>query len=139
MEVLDWSTADLVFVPQMDEEHQKLFRDMEQAREAIERGTPVDRLGFTVWRLAKTMAVHFKSEEALMRRSHYQAAQWHEHQHQAGRRKLEQLRAAVRTGDEPKTTAAFEELARWMKDHIRLADRMLGAHLRNDGRVRLAS
>ena len=74
-----------------------------------------------------------------MRSSRYPGFQWHEHQHQTGRNKMAMLTQAVHRDDDLGTREAFEDLVRWMNDHIHLADRMLAAHLRNDRRERLAS
>lgn len=139
MQPLQWTTDDFVFIAQMDADHQKLFRDTERVRQAVASGTPAGKIGYYLWRLSKGAAAHFASEERLMRSSRYPALEWHERQHQAGAHKLARLTEAVHGKDGHHTRDAIQEFADWMKDHIRLADRMFAAHLRNDQRERLAS
>jgi hemerythrin-like metal-binding protein len=139
MESFQWTTDEFVFVPQLDADHQKLFQDTEVIRAAVERGMPTNQMAFHVWRLMKSFAMHLGSEERLMRGSRYPAQEWHQKQHRAGRGKMAKLLEASRRTDDGGFGAALEEFARWMRDHVNLADRMLAAHLRNDRRERLAS
>jgi len=137
MAPVEWTSADLVFSRQLDSDHRKLFEQLEKVRLAVECAAPANQLNFRLWRLSKDLSIHFNSEERLMRDSRYPARRWHERQHDAGRHKMARLMEAAhsRVG----LNAAFEEFTGWMKDHVRLADRMFAAHLRNDQRERLAS
>ncbi len=139
MQPLEWTIDDFVFVPQLDADHQKIFHDAEKVRQALSARTPASQVGFYVWRLSKSFAAHGAGEERLMRTSRYPALQWHEHQHQAGRAKLLRLTEALHGNNGLVPDQALEEFATWLRDHIRLADRMLAAHLRNDIRERMAS
>ena len=139
MKPVVWTTDDFVYVPQMDAEHQKLFEDAEHVRRAVVLGASGRRVGFHLWRLSKSLAAHLAGEERMMRSSRYPAQQWHERQHDAGRVKMARLLKAVHEQDELGGKDAYQDLARWLTDHIRLADRMFAAHLRNDQRERLAS
>jgi hemerythrin len=44
----------------------------------------------------------------------------------------------IEDGDRQAGVALIEFLSRWLKDHTALADRMLGAHLRNQDRLHAA-
>jgi hemerythrin-like metal-binding protein len=139
VEPFEWSPDDLVFVTQMDADHQKLIREIEAVRKALAPATPTTEAGFRCWQLSKCLSAHLVSEERMMRRSRYPASQWHASQHNAGRTKMARLVAAIQGKDVPHIEDALRELGHWMKDHIALADRMLAAHLRNDSRERLVS
>lgn len=139
MQPLHWTSDDFVFVPQMDADHQKLFEDAENLRHAVALGQSSTQIGFQVWRLSKSLSIHLTSEERMMRSSRYPGFQWHERQHHAGRTKMAQLTQAVHHSDELGIREAFQDLVRWLCDHVHLADRMFAAHLRNDQRERLAS
>ena len=136
---VEWTPDDLVFSRQLDRDHQKVFARLEKVRKAIDQNTPADQLAFDVWRLSKDLSIHLASEERLMRECRYPAKRWHESQHEAGRHKMHRLKEAARSGESALQAAAIEELAKWLKDHVHLADRMLAAHLRNDRRERLVS
>ena len=74
-----------------------------------------------------------------MRRWRYPALDWHQSQHAAGRKKVNRLAEAVRSGDTECMGRALDEFSGWLKDHVHLADRMLAAYLRNGQRERLVS
>jgi hemerythrin len=139
MTPVEWTADDLVFSRQLDADHRKLFEDLETVRQAAEVTGQASQVSYHLWRLSKDVAIHFKSEERLMQQCRYPAKEWHAKQHQAGRNKMNRLLKATRAGGSEASAAALEEFARWMKDHVRLADRMFAAHLRNDRLGRLAS
>ncbi len=135
----EWTSDDFVFVPHLDADHQRLFEQLEKLREAVELHRAASELRFKLFRLQKSLSVHLLAEERLMKETRYPARQWHEQQHQAGRHKMARLLEASHGADAAPLCAAVEELATWMRDDVRLADRMLAAHLRNDRRERRAS
>lgn len=139
VESIQWTDDDFVFVPQLDADHQKLFQDSEAMRLALSRGMDAGQVGLHMWRLTRSFSAHTASEERLMRSSRYPGHQWHERQHKAGSTKLAKLMEAAYRKDERLATDALEDFARWMRDHVNLADRMFAAHLRNDVRARMAS
>jgi hemerythrin len=136
---LQWTTDECVYVPQLDADHRKVFEDAENLRRAVALGQRAGQMEFCLFRLSKSFSAHLSGEERLMRSSRYPALQWHEHQHDAGRKKLGLLTQAIHRNDGLGIQEAFEDLARWFTDHIHLADQMFAAHLRNDLRERWAS
>ncbi|HEV2322437.1 MAG TPA: hemerythrin family protein [Terracidiphilus sp.] len=139
MQSLEWKTADLVFEPNIDADHRKLFEDLEKLRRAVELGNPNGQAALHSWHLSKSFAAHFAGEERLMRRSDYPGLDWHERQHHAGRKKMARLASAVHAKNQTAMDQALQELAQWLTGHIGLADRMFAAHLRNDLRCRFVS
>jgi hemerythrin-like metal-binding protein len=138
MAPVEWTSADLVFSRQLDADHRKLFEELEKVRQAADANPGMRELSFRVWRLSKDLSIHFKSEERLMNQCRYPARLWHRRQHQAGRNKMGRLLEAARSG-RGDTRTELEDFAKWLRDHVHLADRMFAAHLRNDQRVKLAS
>ena len=139
MQSLQWTTDDFVYLPQLDSDHQKIFEDAENLRKAIALGKPSSQVGFCLWRLSQSFSAHLACEERLMKKSRYPAVQWHESQHGAGRKKLALLTQAVQRNDELGVKDGLEDLARWLTDHVHIADQMFAAHIRNDHRERVAS
>jgi hemerythrin len=139
VESLEWTTADLVFHSRLDADHRTVLENAERVRKVLMLGKPTTQLSFDLFRLEKALSIHFASEERLMRESHYPARQWHAQQHRAGAAKMANLMQSGRLNEPVQTAGALQELVSWLKDHVRLADRMLAAHLRNDRRGRLAS
>lgn len=136
---MEWTTDDFVYVPEIDSDHRKVFRDVEKARQALSNGTPASQVGFQLWRLSKSLSAHLSSEERAMRESQYEAFHWHQQQHHTGREKMARLLEVAHRHDLRKIDAALQEFTQWLRDHVGLADRMLAAHLRNDRRERLVS
>ena len=139
MTPVEWTPEDLVFSRQLDADHRKLFTELEIVRQASENGAGTSPLGLHLWRLSKDLSTHFASEEQLMRESRYPGRSWHQRQHQSGRKKMARLLEARHATGGEECDRALEAFARWLKDHVHLADRMFAAHLRNEQRGRLVS
>ncbi len=130
--------TDYGFVPQLDADHDKLFDNVERVRQSMAlRDT--SEIAFTTWKLSRSLSAHLASEERMMRRLRYPALRWHQQQHEAGRKRMAKLRAAVSGSNEPEIADRLNALAKWLTDHIALADRMFAAHLRNNRRESLVS
>jgi hemerythrin len=136
---LQWTVENSVFLPELDDEHQALFRAMQELRHAVVAGEPPREIALLMGTLSGEFARHFVHEERLMRETHYTAFDWHKRQHGAAEAKLATLGNCIRQGDYAPIFESLESLAGWLRDHTATADRMLGSHLRNYGRSRAAS
>jgi len=136
---LQWTEEHSVFIPEIDDEHRVLFQLCQDLRHAVLAGEAEDRLEFLAGRLANRAAAHFQHEEREMRASRYASWSWHEHQHQTARGLVVALCDSIRGHGTDSVFEALEALTGWMLEHVTVADRMLGAHLRNHERERLAS
>jgi hemerythrin-like metal-binding protein len=90
----------LVYAPELDTDHQRLFEDAEKLRRAIALGKSASQIVYRSWRLSQSFSAHLAAEEHLMRTSRYPGIQWHQSQHDAGRKKLALLTQAVHNNDE---------------------------------------
>jgi hemerythrin len=129
---VEWTSEDFVYSPRLDSDHRKLFEQVEKVRQAVEPG-------LDLWRLSRMLSMHFDSEERLMEECRYPAMRWHKRQHRAGRRKMGRLVETARVSEGDGLATALAEFAKWLRDHVHLADRMFAAHLRNDQRGRMVS
>jgi hemerythrin len=59
---------------------------------------------------------------------------WHKQLHDAARRRVGQLVSRIEQGDLEAGTALVAYLTGWLNDHMRIADRMMAAALRNNER-----
>ena len=132
---MQWTERNSVFVPEIDAQHQAMFRLASELREAVLAEERAKQLGPVVQRLSEAIANHLAHEERLMRAAGYPALEWHERQHRTARSKLEALRREVETRERQPLFEAIESLAAWMRDHTSIADRMAGAYLRNHWRA----
>lgn len=125
-----------VHVPEIDAEHQSIYRLAGDLRGALLNGAKQGQVELLARRVSTEVAAHLTHEERLLRTSRYPALEWHERQHQTGRARLARLERAVARGNLDGVFDALESLAGWLRDHTSVADRMAGAYLRNHWRSR---
>jgi len=134
MRILEWSEAHAVHVPEIDEEHQQVFRLCGDLQRALMAGTATAGVQSIVDDLVIHAAHHFSHEEREMRTTGYPLYAWHHRQHHTARSRVRLLVRRIRRGDRDAVLELLDFLPAWLNDHIRLADRMLGAYLRNHQR-----
>ena len=131
MRSLQWTEEDSVYLPELDEQHQAMYRLAQDLRHAVVEGEAPVHLALKAQRLADEFADHFRHEESLMREASYPQVEWHQRQHATARAQLEALAASIHTGEQAAIFESLEAIAKWMRDHTGIADRMAGAYLRN--------
>jgi hemerythrin len=133
---LKWSTSHEVFVPDLDDEHKEIFEAVAGLQRALAADTPSADLCTLTNRLAACAVDHFAHEERLMRAARYPSLRWHKQQHDGARRRASQFAARIEAGDRTAGLELVEYLSTWLANHTAVADRMMGAFLRNS-RLRL--
>ena len=130
-----WDTSHAVFVSEIDDDHREIFEALAGLQLALGgRGTAAE-VGVRTRRLVDRVAEHFAHEERLMRAARYGSLNWHKQQHDGARRCVSEFVGKMQAGDAQAGREMAEYLAVWLDNHTRLADRMLGAFLRNRRRV----
>jgi hemerythrin len=138
MRSLHWCRAYAVDVPEIDADHRTLFQLTDDLRQAIGTGAAWTEVQSVVRDIAMHAAGHFSHEERLMRAHHYPHYDWHKRQHAGARARVIALARLTESGDHDSAAVLLAYLAGWLKDHIRLSDRMLGVYLRNRLRANAA-
>jgi hemerythrin len=131
MRSLKWSTSNAAFVPEIDDEHKEIFEQVSAIQRALAGGAASPRIQALSQRLLTEMVNHFAHEERLMRAARYSAMRWHKRQHDNARKRAGQFTARINDGDNEAGSELVAYISSWLRDHTRLADRMLGAALRN--------
>ena len=131
MRSLKWSTTNAAFVPEVDDEHKEIFEQVSAVHSAVAGGAASSRIQALSERLLTEIVDHFAHEERLMRAARYSGMRWHKRQHDNARKRVGQFMAGMNEGDSEAAPAMVEYLSSWLRDHTRLADRMMGAALRN--------
>ncbi|MGC9947059.1 MAG: bacteriohemerythrin [Bryobacteraceae bacterium] len=134
MRIFEWNESHAVHVPVVDTEHQQLFRLCDDLQRAMMAGAPTPEVQSIVEDLVIHTAHHFSHEEREMRGAGYSLYAWHRRQHYTARTRVRALERRIRRGDRDAALDLLEFLYAWLSDHIRLADRMFGAYLRNHQR-----
>lgn len=132
MRTLKWTPSNAVFVTEIDDEHIEIFTAVAELQAQLGlAGSDIPRLAH---RLLACIAGHFAHEERLMRAARYGSLRWHKQLHDAVRRRVKQLLSRIEHGDADAGAALIAYLTGWLRDHTRIADRMMAAALRNHQR-----
>ena len=135
MRSLKWSTSHAVFVTEIDDEHKEIFEAVADLQKVVSSQGPAPEIQRVTQRLIACIVEHFAHEERLMRASRYGSMRWHKQQHDNASRRVGQFVLQIEQGDAEAGLALVDYLTSWLRDHTRLADRMMGAFLRNHQRI----
>lgn len=135
MQHFKWTKANAIFLPEIDAEHRNIFRMAEELHQVVRAGAEAARIQELARPLATAIEEHFAHEERLMRSVSCPDAAWHKSQHDGVRRKIGPAMEELDAGNVGDVADFIEYLGRWMKDHMALTDRMMGAHVRNYERL----
>jgi hemerythrin len=134
MRTLTWSASHAVWVDSIDDEHKEIFEALSKFRQACCSGCPTE-FPAALEPLVKAIGSHFAHEERLMRAARFSGYDWHKRQHAAARRQVRRFAPRIEVGDRDAGHAMADYLAEWLNNHTQVADRMMGAHLRNERRA----
>ena len=135
MRSLKWRTSHAVFVTEIDDEHKEIFEMVSNLQKALSGSGPSLEIRKLTQRLTACIVGHFAHEERLMQAARYGSINWHKQQHDAASSRVGQFVLGIEQGDHKAGVALVEYLTSWLRDHTRLADRMMGAFLRNHRRI----
>lgn len=138
MRLFKWSKSNEVFVPDVDHEHRAVFQAAAELQRALRCNRPLFQIQEILHRLIACTEDHFAHEEQLMRSSRYLSFEWHKQQHDTVRKRMRQYAPLIEAGDAEAGNALVEFLSHWLNDHTAVADRMMGAFLRNQRRTLIA-
>ena len=134
MRSLKWSISHAVFVTEIDDEHKEIFEAVANLQKALARRLPPLDIRKRAEQLTSCIVEHFAHEERLMRAGRYGSLRWHQRSHRCARRRVGQFVARIEQGDTTAGLELVEYLISWLPDHAGVADRMMGAFLRNEQR-----
>jgi len=135
MRSLKWTSLNAVFLTEIDDQHKEIFEAVSDLQNVLARPDASPELSKLTRRLVSSIDEHFNHEERLMRAARYDGLRWHKRSHDAARKRVTQITARIQTGDAEAGRELVEYLADWLRDHTALADRMMGAFLRNHQRT----
>jgi hemerythrin len=134
MPTLRWTIEHAVYVTEIDDQHHDLFDALaavQQAHASADSG----ELQRALDRLSVRMTDHFAHEERLMRAARYSGLRWHRQRHKGARKRVAAFADRIQQGDAAAAAELVKYLTAWLDDHTRVADRMMGAALRNHNRA----
>lgn len=128
-----WTNDLAVGIPEIDSQHQELFRQLDHLAWAMSAGgaarSDVERI---VRFLAHYVVDHFTTEESLMDRHEYPAAGHHKFQHQVFAREVAAFEARLDQGPVPASAVLglHRKITDWLTNHIGKTDAVLGTYLK---------
>ena len=125
-----WSVRNAVYVPELDAEHRAIYLMGAELERAAAAGDSPERLLEIVRALQAHAEDHFAHEERLMRAAHYSGSEWHKGQHDGARRRMKQFARRIAADDREAPAELLDYLARWLRDHTAVTDRLMTACLR---------
>ena len=133
-----WSSANSIYLPEIDAEHRALFSLGEELQKALASGADLTSARPVLVNLIASVEAHFKHEERVMRAAHYSAFAWHKKQHDAVRWRLRRLMRRIDARQPAAAAELVEFLSEWLRTHTQVSDRMMGAYIRNTIRFNTA-
>lgn len=131
---MKWTSSNAVYVTEIDDEHQEIFEAVSSLEDALDGGARQEDISKNVDELVATVVGHFAHEERLMRAARYGSFAWHKKAHDAARKRVAQYALQVKKLDTKAGSELVNYLESWLREHTGLADRMMGAFLRNQER-----
>ncbi|MDR3699956.1 MAG: hemerythrin family protein [Candidatus Sulfopaludibacter sp.] len=138
MSRLRWSEENTIYIPEVDAEHRSLYLLAADLKRALANGAGAEEIDGKVRALLAEVEDHFTHEERLMRAAKYAMIDWHKGLHDTLRKRATLYAGRIHAGDRKAGRELIDFASRWLEDHMAVADKMMGAALRNHRRSRAA-
>ncbi|ARJ66858.1 hypothetical protein WV31_14840 [Magnetospirillum sp. ME-1] len=122
MVLLRWDAALETGQASVDQHHRDLYDLVNKAYRAMMSGDGQVAAADLLAELDRSMHAHFDDEEGLMKRHAYPEADAHARSHRAFFQRIDQLRAAIASGNASAGAELFDYVATWLVQHIRKED-----------------
>jgi hemerythrin-like metal-binding protein len=117
--VFSWNPEYAVKVPNIDEQHQKLFSLIGELHKALQRSIPAHDMFLE---LVAYTQYHFADEERLMQEHEFPGLAGHVEEHRELKRRLLEFKADYDKGNTFISAELLNFLEGWLTDHVRSAD-----------------
>lgn len=128
---ITWDPKYAIGEPEVDAQHQELFRRADQLLRAIQMGCATAEVERVMTFVGDYVHLHFSAEEALMRGRSYPQLGAHQVEHRVLIKALVELKRDLAThGPTPEFAARLgAALVDWLRDHITTSDQAFGLWL----------
>lgn len=130
---MDWSDRFALGIDLIDQQHQVLFRLIDQLAKAIQDDNSEAELSSIFSKLHEYTLTHFAAEEHLMARYGYPAEQAHQENHRGLENTLAQLIQRAMGGEALVSLQTMNFLRQWLYHHIDDVDRQFADFLKARG------
>jgi hemerythrin len=133
MNLFDWKDSYRVEIKSIDEDHQGLFKLINQLFNAMSHGKAKDVLSETLTQLIDYTKTHFRREEMYFSTTNYPDFQEHKLQHEEFIEKVINLKKQFDNGEQQISVELIKFLSDWLINHILISDKKYMAHLKKYG------
>ncbi len=134
MSLVRWSESFATGIAKIDEQHQTLFKAVNELHEAFRSGAAKPQIGKAIDFLVKYTVEHFRDEEGFMERYGYDGLAAHRGEHQL---LLEQVKEFSDKFQKAPDSVRPMEVARflgdWLTHHIHQVDMKYAGYLKDKG------
>ncbi|MCX7822240.1 MAG: bacteriohemerythrin [Syntrophobacterales bacterium] len=127
--IMVWSKEYEVGVSEIDEQHQRLFKMVNDLNEAMARGQGKDVLDQILTGLVDYAARHFQTEEMYMRKANYPELDSHREIHERLANRVHEMVDRYKMGEVGLVIELLNFLQDWLKKHILGTDKRYGQYL----------
>jgi hemerythrin len=118
MPFIEWTQKHSVAVPEMDDQHRRLFALTNELHDAMRAGQGRAKLSSALDQLTNYTMQHFAAEEQWMKRISYPQLGDHIVEHRRLMQQVEDLRRRLADGDSVLTLEVMDFLRGWLNNHI---------------------
>ena len=129
MATLAWSDEFATHIFEIDVQHKKLFKMVNELETAMQEGKGKQILGRLLADLVHYTQSHFKTEEAFMEQYTYPEHAEHKDKHDRMTRKVVEVQKAFQSGQTHITIDVMRFLQNWLTEHILKTDLKFGRFL----------
>ena len=133
MSLLQWNDSYSVHVTSFDQQHQTLFRTINELHDALRAGHGREAAGKVLQRLIDYTASHFAAEEAVMERNGYPELVAHRAAHKALVTQVLKFQKDFEAGKPSVGLELMPFLQKWLSEHIQQTDKKYGPFLNEKG------
>lgn len=130
MNLYEWNENYSVDIRTIDDDHQGLFRLINQLFDAMSHGMAKEILQETLGHLIDYTKTHFKREEMYFLTTNYPETVEHKLQHELFIEKIDTLKKQFDEGDKQISVELIKYLSDWLINHILISDRRYMNHLK---------
>jgi hemerythrin len=133
MALVQWNDTLSVKINEIDGQHKKLIKMINDLQDAMRAGKGKDTLGLILNELARYTSDHFSTEEKYFERFNYPETATHMNDHARFIRQVGAFKADFESGKIGLTIKLMDFLSDWLQHHIMSVDKQYSAFFNEKG------
>lgn len=132
MAFIEWTGKNQIGIPEVDEQHQKLFDILNRLHAAVSTGDEQGTIFGVLNELVDYTVYHFNTEEELFKKFNYPAMDEHVVEHNSLTKQAIDLQGQLRDGSATISFELLDFLYDWLMDHTTGLDMEFGNFIRTN-------